>query len=87
MVVPLSVLKENPAKYFYLAKTNDIIITKRGKRLGRIVNEETAMTSNKRRAIEELIGSAVFPPEYNDPNHDPDYDLLRESSFKDRGLL
>ena len=35
MNIALSVLKENPAKYFELAKANDIIVTRRGQRLGR----------------------------------------------------
>ena len=87
MNVSLSALKENPAKYFELAKSTDVIITKRGERLGRIISEERAIRSNKQRAIESLIGSVIFPPEYNDPNHDPDYEHLRETAYKDRGLL
>ena len=87
MDVSLSVLKVNPAKYFELAKTADVIITRRGVRIGRIVSEERAARSDKQRAIEALIGSVPFPPEYNDTNHDPDYELLRESAYKDRGLL
>ena len=87
MNISLSEFKKNPAKYFNLAKTTDVIVTKRGERLGRIINEENAVRSSKQRAIEALIGSAVFPPEYNDPNYDPDYDLLRDSSYRDKGLL
>jgi len=87
MNISLSELKENPAKYFYLAKTTDVIVTRRGERLGRIINEENAVRSDKQRAIEALIGSVVFPSEYNDPKYDPDYNLLREASYKDRGLL
>ena len=87
MNISLSTLKENPAKYFELAKTADIIVTRRGERLGRIVSEEKAAKSDKQRAIEALIGSVPFPPEYNDPNYDPDYELLREAAYKDRGLL
>ena len=87
MNVPLSTLKENPIKYFELAKTTDVIITRRGKRLGRIISEEKAAVSEKRRAIEALIGSAAFPPEYGDPSYDPDYETLREAAYRDRGLL
>ena len=87
MDISLSALKENPAKYFHLAKTTDIIVTKRGMRLGRIISEEKAVRSEKLRAIEALIGSVKLPPEYDDPTYDPDYELLRESSYKDRGLL
>lgn len=87
MNVSLSALKENPAKYFELAKISDVIVTRRGERIGRIVSEEKAAKSDKQRAIEALIGSVPFPQEYDDPNHDPDYELLREAACKDRGLL
>lgn len=87
MNVSLSVLKENPAKYFELAKISDVIVTRRGERIGRIVSEEKAAKSDKQRAIEALVGSVPFPEEYNDPDYDPDYELLREAACKDRGLL
>ena len=87
MNISVSALKENPAKYFELAKTADVIITRRGERLGRIVSEEKAARSDKQRAIEALIGSVPFPSEYDDPNYDPDYELLREAAYKDRGVL
>ncbi|MCL1916794.1 MAG: type II toxin-antitoxin system Phd/YefM family antitoxin [Peptococcaceae bacterium] len=87
MDISLSTLKENPAKYFELAKSADVIVTKRGKRIGRIVSEEKASKSDKQQALEALIGSVPFPSEYNDPNHDPDYELLRDAAYKDRELL
>ncbi|MCL1816274.1 MAG: type II toxin-antitoxin system Phd/YefM family antitoxin [Clostridiales bacterium] len=87
MNISLSALKENPAKYFEFAKNADVIVTRRGERIGRIVSEEKAARSDKRRAIEALIGSVTFPVEYNDSNYDPDYELLREAAYKDRGLL
>jgi len=87
MNIPLSKLKENPAKYFELSKTADIIVTRRGNRLGRIICEEKAAKAEKQRAIESLIGSVTFPKEYDDPNYDPDYSLLREAAYKDKGLL
>lgn len=87
MNVSLSALKENPAKYFELAKISDVIVTKRGERIGRIVSEEKAAKTDKQRAIEALVGSVPFPAEYSDPNYDPDYELLREAACKDRGLL
>ena len=87
MHVPLSVFKENPAKYFELAKTTDVVVTKRGERIGRIISEEKAARSDKQQAIEALVGSVPFPSEYHDPNYDPDYELLREAAYKDRGLL
>ena len=87
MNVPLSILKENPAKFFALARTADVIVTRRGERIGRIVSEEKAARADRQLAIEALIGSVPFPPEYNDPDYDPDYELLREAAYKDRGLL
>ena len=87
MNISLSIFKENPAKYFELAKTADVIVTRRGERLGRVISEENAVKSDKQRAIEALIGSVPFPSDYNDPNYDPDYELLREAAYKDRGLL
>lgn len=87
MDISLSTLKANPAKYFEIAKTDDVIVTRRGERIGRIVSEEKAAKTDKQRAIEALIGSVPFPAEYNDPDYDPDYELLREAVYKDRGLL
>ncbi|MDR3296229.1 MAG: type II toxin-antitoxin system Phd/YefM family antitoxin [Clostridiales Family XIII bacterium] len=83
MNVSLSTLKANPAKYFELANGEAIIVTRRGKAVGSIVGKKTA----KALAVEALIGSADFPPEYDDPDYDPDYELLREAAYRDRGLL
>ncbi len=87
MNISLSSLKEDPAKYFELAKTTEIIVTQRGERIGRIISENPSIKSDKQRAIEALIGSVQFPDEYNDSNYDPDYELLREAAYKDKGLL
>ena len=87
MNISLSELKENPTKFFELAKTSEIVVTRHGKRLGRIISEESAVKSDKKRAIEALIGSVSFPSEYDDPFYDADYELLREAAYKDRGLL
>jgi hypothetical protein len=84
MLVKLSELKTNPSRYFNLAKTADIIVTRHGQRLGRIVCEEAAARSEKQRAIEALIGSVPFPPEYGAPSYDPDYERLREAAYKER---
>jgi hypothetical protein len=83
MNVPLSVFKTNPAKYFKLADTRVIIVTRNGKAIGRISGEELERAS----AVESLIGSADFPPEYDDPNFDPDYEQAREADYKARGLI
>ncbi len=87
MNISLSTLKENPAKYFELAKTTEVIVTQQGERIGRIVSETNYAKSDKQRAIEALIGSVSFPDEYNDPNYDIDYKLLRDAAYKDKGLL
>ena len=87
MNVSLSIFKENPAKYFELAKTADVIVTRRGKRLGRVVNEENAAKSDMQRAIEALIGSVAFPSDYDNRSYDPDYEIIREAACEERGLL
>ena len=87
MDISLSALKENPSRYFEIAKTTDVIITKRGKHMDCIIGEEKAAKTDKQQAIGALIGSVSFPPEYDDPDYDPDYELLRESAYRDRGLL
>ncbi|MCL2046616.1 MAG: type II toxin-antitoxin system prevent-host-death family antitoxin [Oscillospiraceae bacterium] len=87
MNISLSQLKENPAKYFHLAKETDITVTKRGMPLGRIICEEKAAALEKKAAIEALIGSVQLPNEYKDSNYDPDYEKLRDTAYKDRDLL
>ncbi|MDR0286767.1 MAG: hypothetical protein LBI03_03535 [Clostridiales bacterium] len=81
MNVSLSVLKSNPAKYFELANTTNIIVTRRGKAIGSIVGKQSA----KALAVEALIESVDFPSEYDDPSFDPDYELARESDYRARG--
>ncbi|GHV06869.1 hypothetical protein FACS1894217_06440 [Clostridia bacterium] len=91
MDIQLSTLKTNPAKYFDLAKSFDITVTRRGKILGRIISEEKAADYEKRKAFDELMAFSKLPSglpeEYRDPNYDPNYDLLREAAYRDRGLL
>jgi hypothetical protein len=83
MIVSLSALKANPAKYFDLASTRNIIVTRRGKAIGSIVGKKPA----KLLAIEALLGSGDFSAEYDDPNFDPDYEEAREADYKARGLI
>jgi hypothetical protein len=83
MNIPLSVLKTNPAKYFELADTTNIIITRRGKAIGSISGKQSA----KKLAVEALIGSADFPSVYDNSEFDPDYELAREMDYKARGLV
>ena len=83
MNISLSALKTNPAKYFDLANTTRIIVTRRGKVIGSITGKQSA----KALAVEALIGTADFPSEYEDPNFDPDYELAREADYRARGLI
>ena len=87
MNIPLSILKKNPAKCFELAKTTEVIITMRGRQLGRIISEERAAKAERHQEIDALFGSVLFPEEYDDPDFDPNYELLREAAYRDRGLL
>ena len=79
MNVSLSALKTNPSKYFELANTSAIIVTRRGKAIGSITGKKSA----KLLAVEALIGSADFLPECDDPN----YDIARNADYKATGLL
>ena len=83
MNVSLSELKTNPAKYFDLANTTNIIITRRGKAIGSIAGKRSA----KALAVEALIGTADFSSEYDAPNFDPNYELAREADYKAKGLV
>jgi hypothetical protein len=83
MNISLSSLKANPAKYFALANTAHIIVTRRGKVIGCISGEKSA----KAAAAEALIGSADFSPEYDDASYDPDYELARAADYRARGLI
>ncbi len=87
MDISLSTLKENPAKYFELAKTTEIIVTQCGERIGRIISETNNVRSDRQRAVEALIGSVDFPDEYGDPDYDVNYDSLRDAAYRDKGLL
>ena len=48
-------------------------------------NSMTAEASAEASAVEKLLGSADFPPEYDDPDFDPDYALAREADYRARG--
>ncbi|MDR0916299.1 MAG: type II toxin-antitoxin system Phd/YefM family antitoxin [Oscillospiraceae bacterium] len=83
MLIQLSELKTNPAKYFDLAKTVDVIVTRHGKRLGRIVCEEKAAETDKIQAFERLM-SLVNQPSVPD---DTVYDPIKEERLRAKGLL
>ncbi|MDR1134843.1 MAG: hypothetical protein LBL49_01490 [Clostridiales Family XIII bacterium] len=59
------------------------LVTRRGKAIGSIAGKKSA----KLLAVEELIGSADFSPEYDDTSYDPDYELARAADYKARGLI
>ncbi|GHU46743.1 hypothetical protein FACS1894120_4070 [Clostridia bacterium] len=83
MLIQLSELKANPAKYFDLARTIDVIVTRHGQRIGRIICEEKAAKTDKQKSIE-----AFFDMEY--PASNPDntvYDPIKEERLRERGLL
>lgn len=83
MYIQLSELKTNPAKYFDLAKTCDIIVTRRGQRLGRIVPEEKAAEQERLTAFDELM-QLVKSPSVPDSTV---YDADKEERLRKRGLL
>ena len=83
MNVSISALKANPAKYFDLANTTSVIVTRRGKTIGSISGKQSA----KALAVEMLISSADLPSEYENPSFDPDYKLAREADYRARGLI
>ncbi len=84
MYIQLSELKTNPAKYFDLAKTCDVIVTRHGKRLGRIVPEEKAAEMDKRNAFDELMQYVRTVPSNPDSTV---YDADKEERLRERGLL
>ena len=84
MYIQLSELKTNPAKYFDLAKTCEIIVTRHGQRIGRIVSEENAAKLKKLNAFDELMEFVKTAPPV--PN-DAVYGAYTEERLKKRGLL
>jgi hypothetical protein len=73
----------NPAKYFDLSKTTDVIVTRHGKRLGRIVCEEKAVTTEKQKAIDAYFDLNELPSKPDDTVYDP----IKEERLRERGLL
>jgi hypothetical protein len=87
MDITLSALRTNPGKYFHMARYADIFVTRRGKRLGRIVADEKKSKADKERAFDLLFKIAASPSQHFNPSADPDYDLIRETVYKEKGLL
>lgn len=84
MYIQLSELKTNPAKYFNLAKTCEVIVTRHGQRLGRIVSEENAAKLEKLNAFDELMQFVKATPSVPDNTV---YDTDVEDRLKERGML
>ena len=84
MYIQLSELKTNPAKYFDLAKTCEVIVTRHGQRLGRIVSEENAAKLERLNAFNELMEFVKTTTSATDHTV---YDTSTEERLKERGLL
>lgn len=84
MYIQLSELKTNPAKYFDLAKTCEVIVTRHGQKLGRIVSEENAVKLERLNAFDELMQLVKTTPSVPDGAV---YDADAEERLKERGLL
>lgn len=84
MYIQLSELKTNPAKYFDLAKTCEIIVTRHGQRIGRIVSEENATRLERLNAFDELMQFVKSAPSVPDNTV---YNADTEERLKERGLL
>jgi hypothetical protein len=83
MQIQLSELKTNPAKYFNLARTADVIVTRHGQRLGRIVCEEKAAKTDRQLAIDAFFDMSCPPSRPDNSVYDP----IKEERLRDRGLL
>jgi antitoxin (DNA-binding transcriptional repressor) of toxin-antitoxin stability system len=83
MLIQLSELKANPAKYFDLAKTVDVVVTRHGQRIGRIVCEEKAAQTERQRAIEAFFDMVSSPSCPDDTVYDP----IKEERLREKGLL
>jgi hypothetical protein len=84
MYIQLSELKANPTKYFDISKTVDVIVTRHGQRLGRIVCEEKAAKSDRLNAFDELMHSVRRSPSVPDSTV---YDAEKEERLREKKLL
>ena len=83
MNIQLSELKINPAKYFDLARTADVIVTRHGQRIGRIVCEEKAAKLDRANAFIELMELKSSPSNPDDTVYDP----VKEERLREKGML
>jgi len=74
MQIALSELKINVGKYVDLAEKEDVYITRNGKQVAKIVG----INHDRAADMKSLFGIAELPPEYDDPNYDPNYEKLRD---------
>jgi len=74
MRISVSEFKINVGKYIDLAEKQDIFITKNGKQVAKIVSTKRDRAAE----MQSLFGIAHLPPEYDDPNYDPDYRKQRD---------
>ena len=81
MQVALSDLKINVGKYVDISGTEDVYITRNGKKVAKLIGINRDRASD----IKSLFGIAGLPPEYNDPSYDPDYENLREERVQRQG--
>lgn len=84
MYVQLSELTSDPVKYFDLAKTCDVIVTRQGQRIGRIVADDKTAENKKTDAFDELMRFVKATPSIPDKIV---YDTDKEERLKERGLL
>jgi hypothetical protein len=84
MEITLSVLKEDPAKYFDMSRSIDVIVTRHGQRLGRIVCEERAVKLERLSVYDELMQFVRTSPSVPDSTV---YDADKEERLRERGLL
>ena len=77
-------LRKIPQRILNLSKTCEIIVTRHGKWLGRIVSEDNAAKPEKLNAFDELMNFVKTAPYVPDNTV---YDEDVEECLKDRGLL
>ena len=80
MQIQVSDLEINPARYFDIAKTTDVIVTQDGKQIGRIVYEKEGKTKEMI-AFEELMALARKPYEPDDVIFDPIKEAAADAFF------
>jgi len=74
MNIALSKLKINIGKYIDFSEKEDIYITRNGKRVAKIIG----INRDRSADMKSMFGIAKLPPEYSDPEYDPNYEKLRD---------